>query len=302
MTEVAVRQSRDFGEEESAEPAPTKKINWAEGEEEKARTIFGQIDKDGSGAVTIRELIISIRKDAKLAETLKLPQSVRQEDGTRDELEKFFQALDTNGDRSLTFDEFSHFFADKKEALEVMRKNEGDAPALEAKKEEETEPKKEEETEPKKKEETEPKKEEKAIDDKKDAAAPEPKKEETEPKKAEKEETEPTKAEEDERARKIEKALRDPPGSPPVALPPGPIPDMAAPSFAKQLSRMLSKVSTILCDYLLPLCTVGYDDPMGFISYGIYNIFCVGCMTENDITINHNITKYLYIFFVLGVC
>lgn len=107
------------GDGKSPKDAAFKKLDWAEGEEKKAKQIFKQVDKDGDGVVTIRELIIAIRKDEKLADTLKLPSAVRQEDGTRDQLEKFFQKLDTDGDRTLTFDEFSKFFANNEALGEI---------------------------------------------------------------------------------------------------------------------------------------------------------------------------------------
>ena len=120
MSDIAVRESHGFGEGESAAPKPLKKVDWAEGEEAQARKIFSQVDKDGDRVVSIRELIIALRKDPKISETLNLPNTVRQEDGTREELEMFFQALDADGDRFLTFNEFSQFFAANKEALAVV--------------------------------------------------------------------------------------------------------------------------------------------------------------------------------------
>ena len=75
-----------------------------------ART-FNQIDKNGDGVVTVRELIIALRADESLAVTLGLVSGkVRQEDGTRDALLAFFDSLDANGDRELTMEEFAAVF------------------------------------------------------------------------------------------------------------------------------------------------------------------------------------------------
>jgi hypothetical protein len=71
-----------------------------------AAAIFRRLDKNNDGVVNIRELIIALRKDPELARTLGLSSSVRQEDGTRDALERFFQRLDVDGNSVLSMEEF----------------------------------------------------------------------------------------------------------------------------------------------------------------------------------------------------
>jgi hypothetical protein len=64
-------------------------------------------DRNGDGKVTKPELIKALRGFADLAEDLNLPQNIRQEDGTRQQFEEFFQNLDTNNDRNISWEEFS---------------------------------------------------------------------------------------------------------------------------------------------------------------------------------------------------
>ena len=71
------------------------------------RALFRALDKSGDGFVTIRELIIALRKRPDLAAALRLPSSVSQEDGSRDRVEAWFQSLDVDADRELSYAEFS---------------------------------------------------------------------------------------------------------------------------------------------------------------------------------------------------
>jgi|AntAceMinimDraft_1070359.scaffolds.fasta_scaffold08563_1 hypothetical protein len=97
--------------ETSTGAAPPRKVFGAKDvDARQRRAIFTQVDKNGDGLINIRELIVAVRGDPKLAETLGLPSVVREGD-SRNELELFFQNLDTDADRRLTFDEFSRFFS-----------------------------------------------------------------------------------------------------------------------------------------------------------------------------------------------
>ena len=80
------------------------------------RAIFDHTDKDGTGTINVREMILGLRKDKTLQALLHLPAHIRQEDGTRDAFERIFQAMDTHQDRKITFGEFKdHIMAWKDE-------------------------------------------------------------------------------------------------------------------------------------------------------------------------------------------
>ncbi|OLP95822.1 hypothetical protein AK812_SmicGene22016 [Symbiodinium microadriaticum] len=62
-----------------------------------------------SPAVNKRELVKGLRRDAKMAEFFGLPSEIRQEDGSRDQMEALFQAMDSDSDREITWEEFVAF-------------------------------------------------------------------------------------------------------------------------------------------------------------------------------------------------
>jgi len=64
---------------------------------------------DGNGQVNKREFIKILRQDKDIAAFFDLPQQIKQEDGSLEAFESFFQAVDTNDDRELTWDEFLKF-------------------------------------------------------------------------------------------------------------------------------------------------------------------------------------------------
>ncbi|KAK3246383.1 hypothetical protein CYMTET_44078 [Cymbomonas tetramitiformis] len=73
---------------------------------EELRDIFVEIDRDNNDAVSRFELIAALRKNPKIAATLHLPEKVRQEDGSRDAFEIFFQSLDKDGSKDISWEEF----------------------------------------------------------------------------------------------------------------------------------------------------------------------------------------------------
>lgn len=74
------------------------------------RQIFDQIDTTKDEMINKRELIKICRNDPSVAEFFGLPSKIRQEDGSRDDIERFFQAVDKDSDRQLSWDEFRAFF------------------------------------------------------------------------------------------------------------------------------------------------------------------------------------------------
>merc|ERR1712048_884703 len=69
------------------------------------RDIISTIDTNHDGRVNKRELIKALRESRDIAEFFGLPRTIRQEDGSRDALERVFQAIDANGDRDITAEE-----------------------------------------------------------------------------------------------------------------------------------------------------------------------------------------------------
>lgn len=78
------------------------------------KEIFERCDSSKDGLISKRELIKICRNDKNIAEFFGLSTQIRQEDGTRDEMERKFQAIDSDSDRSLSWREFRAFFVDCK--------------------------------------------------------------------------------------------------------------------------------------------------------------------------------------------
>lgn len=78
--------------------------------EETLGKIFGLCDPHGIGTINKRSLIFTVRQNPEVAEFFGLPSIVRQEDGSRDRMERLFQSLDTNGDREITWMEFTRWY------------------------------------------------------------------------------------------------------------------------------------------------------------------------------------------------
>ena len=77
---------------------------------------FAWIDRNGDGTISRIELIQACRRDERVRALLGLPQTIRQEDGTRDAFERAFQHLDADDSKGVTLDEFlelaPHFIAE----------------------------------------------------------------------------------------------------------------------------------------------------------------------------------------------
>jgi hypothetical protein len=74
--------------------------------EECLRKVFNTLDIDHDGSFNKRELIKTVRTHPEIADLFHLPKEIHQEDGTRDAIESFFQRIDHNNDRSITWEEF----------------------------------------------------------------------------------------------------------------------------------------------------------------------------------------------------
>jgi len=98
-----------------------------EGVDADLAAIFQTLDRDGDGAVNIRELVLALRANPDVAARLGLASRIRQEDGSRDVVESFFQRLDADHDRKLTLDEFS-YLAELEAADAAAKKKKETAP------------------------------------------------------------------------------------------------------------------------------------------------------------------------------
>lgn len=76
---------------------------------ERLRRIFEVVDRDHSGRINVREMIIGLRHNNHLCALLHLPSHIHQEDGTRTVFERIFQAMDNDEVRAVTFDQFVHY-------------------------------------------------------------------------------------------------------------------------------------------------------------------------------------------------
>jgi hypothetical protein len=74
-----------------------------------AREMFQRADRNGDGAISVKELMLALRHDDELAAVLHLPSHVHQEDGTRDAFERVFAQLDGDASRAITWPEFASY-------------------------------------------------------------------------------------------------------------------------------------------------------------------------------------------------
>ena len=85
----------------------------AASDEERLRALFDYANKSKDGKICVKEMMVALRHDEGLAAVLHLPGHIHQEDGTRKAFESVFSALDSNGDRVITWDEFKTYFMAK---------------------------------------------------------------------------------------------------------------------------------------------------------------------------------------------
>jgi len=74
-----------------------------------ARRAFELIDRDGGGTLSRAEVILAVRRDVAVRALLGLPATIRQEDGSRDNFERVFQAMDVDDSKQIDADEFERF-------------------------------------------------------------------------------------------------------------------------------------------------------------------------------------------------
>jgi len=74
------------------------------------REVFDTCDNNKDGKIDKRELIKACRSCSDVAQFFELPMSIRQEDGSRDVFESFFQAVDVDGDRAISWVELLAFY------------------------------------------------------------------------------------------------------------------------------------------------------------------------------------------------
>ncbi|CAJ1377234.1 unnamed protein product [Effrenium voratum] len=96
----------------------------------KLRAVFDSCDVQRNGMVNKRELIKAIRRDAKMAEFFGLPMEIRQEDGSRDAMERLFQSMDSDADREITWEEFVSFHAAVRKSKEDVLELDNPPPPL----------------------------------------------------------------------------------------------------------------------------------------------------------------------------
>lgn len=76
-----------------------------------AQDLFDEIDSNHDGLLSQVELIKALRKHPELAKALDLPQSIRQEDGSRDKFTVVFHSLATRDDKNISKREWAHGLA-----------------------------------------------------------------------------------------------------------------------------------------------------------------------------------------------
>eukprot|EP00928_Gymnodinium_smaydae_P017932 TRINITY_DN16839_c0_g3_i1.p1 TRINITY_DN16839_c0_g3~~TRINITY_DN16839_c0_g3_i1.p1 ORF type:complete len:377 (-),score=62.18 TRINITY_DN16839_c0_g3_i1:258-1346(-) len=99
-------EADDQKQETDERPAKRRRCDSASLSRARLRSIFDQCDLNKDGKVNKRELIKTCRASQEVADVFDLPMQVRQEDGSRTKVEEFFQSIDTDGDREISWDEF----------------------------------------------------------------------------------------------------------------------------------------------------------------------------------------------------
>ena len=84
-------------------------------------TAFSLIDANGDGVLSRAEVIKACRASERVRTLLGLPKTIRQEDGTFEAFEAVFQRLDVDDSKSISLDEFRHFFASRRPAQQPLQ-------------------------------------------------------------------------------------------------------------------------------------------------------------------------------------
>lgn len=72
--------------------------------------IFSHCDRDGDGKMNKRDIIKVCQESPEVADFLRLPRKILQEDEARTKMEYLFQAVDKDNDRRITWEEFKLFY------------------------------------------------------------------------------------------------------------------------------------------------------------------------------------------------
>merc|ERR1712196_166118 len=91
--------------------------------------IFDMCDIKGDNQINKRELIKACKSNKAIADFFKLPTAIRQEDG-RNQFESIFQAIDSDDNRELSWEEFKIFFGKARKSMETSGSAEKSKPAL----------------------------------------------------------------------------------------------------------------------------------------------------------------------------
>tara|TARA_B100001063_G_C16767574_1_gene559607 strand:- start:2227 stop:3141 length:915 start_codon:yes stop_codon:yes gene_type:complete len=94
--------------------------------ERKIQELFNAVDKNKNKKIQRTEFLIAIRrKNKNISEIFGLPNKIKQEDGTRDQFEKIFQAIDTDDDGEITFEELKKYILDEKNKVKMEKMTAG---------------------------------------------------------------------------------------------------------------------------------------------------------------------------------
>jgi len=74
------------------------------------REIFDNVDRDGNGLVTKIELVKACRNNPNVAKFFQLPETIRQEDGSRARFEEVFQTIDIDSSKEISWAELLAFY------------------------------------------------------------------------------------------------------------------------------------------------------------------------------------------------
>ena len=87
---------------------------------ESMKRAFNQIDINHDGVLSRAEIIRAVRSSREVSTLLGLPMKIHQEDGTREQFEAVFQAMDADESKTVDLEEFIAFAQSFKRAIDVM--------------------------------------------------------------------------------------------------------------------------------------------------------------------------------------